>query len=76
MRDFDALVERVAAEPMAESSLRVLLQELAAMLEDLHCHEASDIAYALRAKAEDIVYAIVRKPRPDVIPLPDRSGED
>ena len=81
MRNWDDLVARIASIQHPDDSLLALLNALAAMIDDMAARPAnnddlSDVAWALRAKTEALVDAIVHKPLPRSIALPDRSGED
>ena len=91
MREWNELVAKIAAEPTPDHALRALLHAIADKIEEFDFDndddvatdelraifdELADVAWALRAKTEAFIDAILHKPRPGVIELPDQSGED
>ena len=88
MREWDALIGEIAAIETPEDSLRKLMHVLADKIDELDFYrknvdqdarvisdELADMSYVLEAKTEAVVEAILRKPRPKVIHLPDASDK-
>ncbi len=85
MREWDQLVETIRAMSTPDDSLRELLRVIADKIDAQSDFsevsddspvpdELSDLAWAIRHKTQDLIEAVLRKPPPPVIVLPELSN--